>query len=98
MNRDVEDEAWDVVAEAQRTYLGDWNARAVRGTVADLKAAGLLIGSTTDEDDARLEEIRARDIQRRVAENKGIMAGMREKMNVAFLLDYIDKLERRNAE
>lgn len=95
MNRNTEDEAWDIVADTQRTYLGDWHAKSVRSTVAALKDAGLLIGETTEEDDARLAEIRERDIQRRVAEDKGIMQGMRERMNVAFLLDYIDKLERR---
>lgn len=95
MNRNTEDEAWDIVADSQRTYLGDWNARAVRATVAALRDAGLLVGETSEEDDARLAEIRERDIQKRVAEDKGIMQGRREMMNVAFLLNYIDKLERR---
>jgi hypothetical protein len=97
MSERPEDRAWDIITNTQsgsdREYIDGWAADDIIDTLID---AGLLIGMPTDRDRARLEEIRAKDIQRRVAEDKGIMQGMRERMNVAFLLDYIDKLERRN--
>lgn len=52
--------------------------------------------SVSDKDKEHLEKIRERDIQRRIAEEGGIIGGMRETFNIAFLLDYIDKLEGKN--
>lgn len=102
MNKELEDR---VVSEIEKLYgLIGFDANLVRYTLRYMESHKLTRRAEQPPveisaiDKKRLEDIRERDIQRRIAESNGIIGGMRETFNVAFLLDYIDKLEGRSEE